>query len=266
MAKHTIVNALTAATAEKLGTFLRSHSIKVKHVSEEEATRDKMAHQKAVENKSWIGRDCHVLLENIGAVLDMVYTVPALPPAATPAQRDANTAQQGALTALKVACASLWHAFIAAYDAMMSFDDDLNWETQAAAYQVLASAFGAKFEEVIGEAGSGGTYVHIMVAHAADQMREGGALCKDSTQALEHLHSVRFQLFFVLLFCLLPVLILFGAHPITAPQINPAMDGTGRDGAERLLSCRRRRHRAAARKSAAGHGAPTRLDGRRKRQ
>ena len=67
MAKHTIVNALTAATAEQLGTFLRSHSIKVKHVSEEEATRDKMAHQKAVENKSWIGRDCHVLLENIGA-------------------------------------------------------------------------------------------------------------------------------------------------------------------------------------------------------
>jgi len=266
LAKHTIVNALTAATAEKLGNFLRNHSIKVKHVSEQEATKDKLAHQKAVENKTWIGRDCHVLLENIDAVLSLVYTAPALPPAATPAQRQANTAQQGVLTARKTACAELWHAFFAAYDAMMSFDDGVNWETQAAAYQVLASVFGAKFEQFIGEAGSGGTYVHIMVAHAADQMREGGALCKDSTQALEHLHSVRLHLLCVVHSSFLPVLILFCAHPITASQINPAMDGTGRDGAERLFSCRCRRHRAAARKSPEGHGAPTRLDGRRRRQ
>ncbi len=107
-------------------------------------------HSDRLTNKKWPGNECHVVMENIDALFDVAY-------------QDGDQGKKG--NYLRV-----WKKFIQCYENLVGIDDQTgpkNLASQADTFQVLAEALGEIWNEHL-EVGSGLTYLHIFICHAAD--------------------------------------------------------------------------------------------------
>ena len=117
------------------------------------------------------GRDCTVVLENRRDLLDLAF-----------ADRPHEATRKADLGKLFDSWADLWTT-------ICTVDDDQDWNKQADVIDAKALAFASLFTTLLPTA-QVCLYIHILVAHLADQVRLHGNLIKFSGQALEHLHAI----------------------------------------------------------------------------
>ena len=121
--------------------------------------------QQAIEDKSYNGRECDILLANWPAVLDIV-----MPDGKCNASAKAKKAK-------------MFSTYVAAMDAFCAFDDEKDYNEQADKAQILADAHIEAFKAASGSTVS--LYHHALHTHMIDDMRRLGNLLKFSCQSVE---------------------------------------------------------------------------------
>jgi len=195
LVKEVFLEGMSEAQAEKFTAFLRSKSVELHVVSDSDQEKDAKAHLHNLEKKTFIGmkilvvsscmstshhmytcylpsgRDCSVVLEHRRELLDLAF-----------ADRPHEAKRKADLGQLFESWADLWTT-------ICTVDDEKDWGQQADVIDAKALAFASLFTTLL-PAAQVCLYIHILVAHLADQVRLHGNLVKFSGQALEHLHAI----------------------------------------------------------------------------
>jgi hypothetical protein len=157
--------------AKNVIDFFRRFGVQF-HVVYGQESAPSAGYLESLKKHSWIGRDCDMMHDYIGQVMDIVFQ----------SKTDATSQQH------KASAVSVFKAFSDAYHAVSHVSDFIALEPQVAAMKTRIDFFW----QMLRQHYSGkqyGIYLHYLMAHVPELTLKHGNLVKYSGQALEHLHS-----------------------------------------------------------------------------